>query len=83
MMIDARLADAKSVRLLVCFEATVGEWELLKDFIERHAREPRDPLSLIGDGAQSVAQAEPFWSIIHRLGDVLNQVMKHHTDYGR
>jgi hypothetical protein len=59
------------IEIDITLRAKLGEWKQLRKFII----EGRDTQTLSG------SSAEPFWTIIYRLGDVLQKVEHEHTNY--
>lgn len=75
-VIRAELTSPGSVSIDVTITATLAEWKALRALIIEH----KDDLA-VSDGLYCGTK-EPFWSLIHRLGDVIAAVEKQHANYG-
>lgn len=76
-VIFAAPVNADGIEIEVSIRAKLVEWKNLRKLIEDQ-RAAGNPLTS-DDGMGGTT--EPFWSLIHRLGDVIKAVEKQHTNY--
>lgn len=74
-MIVGRLRNPDEVEVEVTITSKLKEWRALRKFIVKHKDE------LTGEMGNYGGLDEPFWSIVHRLGDVIGAIEKQHTNY--
>lgn len=74
-VIRAELTEPSKVLLDVTITATLAEWKALQSLIVKYKSDP----TVSNDYG---SQREPFWTLIHRLGDVISAVEKQHSNYG-
>jgi hypothetical protein len=72
-VIRAELTDPDKVSLTVTITANMGEWKTLAGLIVAAKHEP-------GVTSYGTYQ-EPFWSLVHRLGEIIGKISQQQSNY--